>query len=171
MPQEVESRPPVGLGRRELLKRGVAVGGPVRRRCWRARDRPKGRPRPGQPARLGRCLPRGHAPHPTSGGQRGGRLQGVGVHRGGEHLSGGTISKKETFDPVSADAIGTWFCRGWLLGYPERSEPHVISTQEYVLGAIRPDRLFPSDTLASSGTEGVNAEFIPGADAQVSIAP
>jgi hypothetical protein len=83
----------------------------------------------------------------------------------------GTISKKETFDPASADAIGTWFCRGWLLGYPERSEPHVISTQEYVLGAIRPDRLFPSDTLASSGTEGVNAEFIPGADAQVSIAP
>lgn len=58
------------------------------------------------------------------------------------------------FDPASAESIGRWFCRGWFLINPERLEPHVVTTQEYVFGRIRTGRLFPSDTLVSSGLEG-----------------
>lgn len=58
------------------------------------------------------------------------------------------------FDPASAPAIGRWFCRGWFVINPERFDPHVITTQEYVFGRIGTDRQFPPDTLASSGLEG-----------------
>lgn len=62
------------------------------------------------------------------------------------------------FDPATARALGRWFCRGWFLINPERLEPHVITTQEYVFGSMRPGRLFPRDTLVSSGLEGTFEE-------------
>lgn len=64
------------------------------------------------------------------------------------------------FDPAAhADArVGTWFCRGWFLIHADRPEPHVTTTQEYVIGQIGPDSLFPADQLASSGTEGSDTE-------------
>ncbi len=73
----------------------------------------------------------------------------------------GTIEGGDDFDPASAEAIGRWFCRGWFLINPERPEPHVITTQEYVVGAIEEGRLFPPDQLVSSGTEGSEDEKQP----------
>lgn len=58
------------------------------------------------------------------------------------------------FLPTVEGSIGTWFCKGWIIIDADRSEPHVLSTQDYVLGPILPDSLFPPDSLASSGTEG-----------------
>lgn len=71
----------------------------------------------------------------------------------------GTVTRTG-FDPVSADQkrIGTWFCRGWMIIAPERPAPHVLTTQEYVLGQMREDQLFPRDTLTSSGLEGSTDE-------------
>lgn len=65
------------------------------------------------------------------------------------------------FDPESAEAIGRWFCRGWLLISPERPEPLNLTTQEYVLGEIKEKRLFPPDQLVSSGMEGSADEDQP----------
>jgi hypothetical protein len=73
---------------------------------------------------------------------------------------GGTI-KGSGFDPSSAPSIGVWLCRGWFLIQKDRPEPHVVSTQEYVFGEIRPDRLYPPDQLVSSGMEGSEAEGQP----------
>jgi hypothetical protein len=69
----------------------------------------------------------------------------------------GTIDG-DGFDPAGAKAIGLWICRGFFMIHKARPDPHVITTQEYVIGAIRSDRLFPPDTLTSSGTEGSDAE-------------
>jgi len=64
------------------------------------------------------------------------------------------------FDPDAhnGERIGTWLCRGWFILNPGRTEPHVVSTQEYVFGDIAPGHLFPKDQLASSGSEGSDAE-------------
>ncbi len=59
---------------------------------------------------------------------------------------------------ATADAsIGHWFCRGFQLIDGSRGEPHAQSHQDFLFGAIRPDDLFPRDTLASSGVEGTLA--------------
>jgi hypothetical protein len=56
------------------------------------------------------------------------------------------------FDPTKRAGIGTWICRGWILGPPSRPEPMVITTQEYVLGALGKD--MPSiDQIVSDGME------------------
>lgn len=90
--------------------------------------------------------------HPDANPQAG-ELRGSTFSVEGSIYRAGTISGTG-FDPTTAEALGRWFCRGWFLINPERPEPHVITTQEYVLGQIRPNRLFPRSTLASSGLEG-----------------
>jgi hypothetical protein len=57
------------------------------------------------------------------------------------------------FDPLSAPATGRWICRGWLINTPDRPQPAILSTQEYLLQPITAQRLFPPDQLASSGLE------------------
>ena len=64
----------------------------------------------------------------------------------------------DRFDPTSAGAIGRWMCCGWFLINPDRPEPHVLTTQEYILRDIRANRLYPPNQLVSSGTEGSDAE-------------
>ncbi len=60
------------------------------------------------------------------------------------------------FVPTVDNSIGHWFCRGWTMIDGSRGEPHVTSTQQYVMGAITEDRLFPEDIIVSSGLEGTN---------------
>lgn len=64
----------------------------------------------------------------------------------------GTI-EGDGFDPSSTPAIGRWFCRGWFVDSSARPQPGVVTTQEYVLGEITPQRLYPPDQLVSSGLE------------------
>lgn len=170
MAQDQEVSSPVELDRRAVLKRGLVLGGAGSAAAALATfgstesAAAAGRIRLKlDVASLGDTL----RIQPQEGNAEGDSRGSLFILEGNIYPAG-TISR-ETFDPASAEAIGTWFCRGWILGHPERPEPHVITTQEYVLGNIRPERVFPPDTLASSGTEGVNAEFIPGADAQVPI--
>lgn len=70
----------------------------------------------------------------------------------------GQTIKGTGFDPSKATRLGTWICRGWFMVTAGRGEPHVITTQEYVLGRITPARLFPPTSLVSSGTEGSDRE-------------
>lgn len=86
----------------------------------------------------------------------------LGVPRGasflleGEIFPGGTIMPGELFD-VDANLeqrIGHWFCWGNLIATEERPDPHVLSTQEYVLGLIEPEAPFPPDKMLSGGMEG-----------------
>lgn len=70
----------------------------------------------------------------------------------------GTI-KASGFDPASAQPIGHWFDRGWLLTSPDRGEPLAIASHDYLFGTITTDKLFPPDTLTSSGTEGTFADY------------
>lgn len=170
MERDIEMSSPVGVDRREVLKRAVAIGGAGTAAAALASfGTAEGAAAAGRSrVKLDvACLGDTLRIQPQEGNTEGDFRGSLFIVEGNVYPAG-TISQ-ETFDPASAKAIGTWFCRGWLLGYPERPEPHVITTQEYVLGTIRPDRLFPPDTLVSSGTEGVNAEFIPGAEAQVPI--
>ena len=64
----------------------------------------------------------------------------------------GTVS--DGFVPTTDGSLGHWFCQGWLLVDASRPEPHVSSIQNYVLGTISEDRLFPPSSLASTGLEG-----------------
>lgn len=75
----------------------------------------------------------------------------------GDIYPDGTISG-DGFDPArhESERVGTWFCRGWYLLHSQRPEPHVLTSQEYVLGIVGPDNLFPGDQIVSSGLEGVN---------------
>ena len=86
----------------------------------------------------------------------------LGVPRGssflleGEIFEGGTIDPGEMFD-LEANLhkrIGHWFCWGNLISFDGRPDPHVVSTQEYVLGSIEPTSPFPPDKLMSGGAEG-----------------
>lgn len=65
----------------------------------------------------------------------------------------GTISG-DGFIPTSAGAIGTWFCRGWVILHSERPEPHVSSSQDFLFGSITKERLFPPDMIGTQGIEG-----------------
>ena len=60
------------------------------------------------------------------------------------------------FEPADyMDAMmGHWLCRGWFMDHPGRPEPHVLTTQEYLLDLITGDAPSPTDTLVSSGVEG-----------------
>lgn len=86
----------------------------------------------------------------------------LGVPRGssflleGEIFEGGTITPGEMFD-LEANLhrrIGHWFCWGNLISFDGRPDPHVVSTQEYVLGSIEPESPFPPNKIMSGGTEG-----------------
>jgi hypothetical protein len=83
-----------------------------------------------------------------------GDLRGAGFFVEGLIYEAGTIPDGAGFDPASATAIGTWLCRGWFILYPGRPLPHVISTQEYMLGIVGPQMPTPENQLVSSGTEG-----------------
>lgn len=52
--------------------------------------------------------------------------------------------------------IGSWFCRGWTLTRSGRTQPHALTTQEFLFGPIRPDDVFPADLLVTSGVEGAD---------------
>lgn len=67
----------------------------------------------------------------------------------------GTIPEPgDGFIPTSEGAIGRWLCRGNVLLYAERPEPHVQTSQEFVFGFMTPDQLFPDDLISTSGIEG-----------------
>jgi hypothetical protein len=83
-----------------------------------------------------------------------GDLRGVGFFVEGLIYRSGTIPAGPGFDPASAEAVGTWLCRGWFMLHGGRPEPHVVSTQEYMLGVVTPTNPTPRDQLVSSGTEG-----------------
>lgn len=51
-------------------------------------------------------------------------------------------------------SIGRWLCRGQLLVYADRPEPHTQTTQEFVFAPMSGDRLFPDDLITTSGLEG-----------------
>jgi hypothetical protein len=83
-----------------------------------------------------------------------GDLRGVGFFVEGLIYEAGTIPPGPGFDPASAEAFGTWLCRGWIMLHGGRPEPHVVSTQEYMLGIVTPANPTPREQLSSSGTEG-----------------
>jgi hypothetical protein len=83
-----------------------------------------------------------------------GDLRGAGFFVEGLIYPAGTIPEGPGFDPASANATGTWLCRGWFILHPGRPLPHVISTQEYMLGIVSPENPTPENQLVSSGTEG-----------------
>jgi hypothetical protein len=83
-----------------------------------------------------------------------GDFRGVGFLVEGLISPAGTIPDGPGFDPASATATGTWLCRGWMIFHPGRPLPHVVSTQEYMLGIVSPENPTPENQLVSSGTEG-----------------
>lgn len=64
------------------------------------------------------------------------------------------------FVPTPERAIGHWFCHGWTAIDVNRSEPHAASTHQYIVGEMLHDRLFPPDTLSSTGLEGNNSDQV-----------
>jgi hypothetical protein len=66
---------------------------------------------------------------------------------------GGTI-KGDNFVATKDGTVGRWFCRGWVVIDGDREEPHIISHQEFILGTITKQQLFPPDSLTTSGLEG-----------------
>lgn len=64
------------------------------------------------------------------------------------------------WDPSSATPIGHWLARGWFInrtgrpGEEDRPEPPSVVHNEFLIGRIVPDNLFPADQLTSSGLGG-----------------
>lgn len=71
----------------------------------------------------------------------------------------GTVT--DGFVPTATGSIGHWFCQGWVVIDASRPEPHVASTQQYMLEQITESRLFPGHSLASSGLEGTSDDGQP----------
>jgi hypothetical protein len=65
----------------------------------------------------------------------------------------GTI-RGDGFIPTEDKSIGRWFCRGWILVNGDRDQPHTINNQDFILGTMSIDRLFPPDTMSVAGLEG-----------------
>lgn len=157
------SLPAQALGRRDLLKRGLIWGGlataAVASRAsapaWAAQDAEHGDLVVYDVACLGDTLKIIFAPGASPSDMRGSTFSVEGVI-----YPAGTVPGTG-FDPNSAAGIGIWMCRGWFLIAPERPEPHVITTQEYLFGDITPSRLYPPDQLVSSGMEGSEDEREP----------
>ena len=87
------------------------------------------------------------------------RDQPTGDYRGTPFMVEGFIYPEGTvapngFVPSADQAIGHWFCRGFLLLHSERPEPHLASVQEYQFGRISESDLFPEDGITTSGIEG-----------------
>jgi hypothetical protein len=72
---------------------------------------------------------------------------------------GGHLPEGDGFVPTLDEAIGHWFCRGHMILHPGRPLPHLMSNQEYVVGLIDADRLFPPDMLTTVGLEGTEENF------------
>lgn len=155
--RKLTTREPGGpLGRRELLRQGAIWGGTAAAAALGSTavlaspaTAGKGHTVAYDVACLGDTFRWIAAPGTTPPGD----LRGSTFSVEGRIYPAGTIGGTG-FDPAGAGALGTWFCRGWFLIAPGRPEPHVLSTQEYVLGEISPTQLFPPDTLTSSGMEG-----------------
>jgi hypothetical protein len=66
----------------------------------------------------------------------------------------------ENWDPSWATPIGHWLARGWSInrvgraGEEDRPEPPSVVHNEFLIGRIRPDSLFPPHQLTSSGLGG-----------------
>jgi hypothetical protein len=66
----------------------------------------------------------------------------------------------ENWDPSWATPIGHWLARGWFInrvgrvGEEDRPAPPSVVHNEFLIGRIRPDSLFPPDQLTSSGLGG-----------------
>ncbi len=58
------------------------------------------------------------------------------------------------FVPTAEGSIGRWICRGYTIIDSTRPEPHTSSNQDFILGAITPENLFPEDALHTVGIEG-----------------
>ena len=67
----------------------------------------------------------------------------------------GTI-KGDGFIPREEGSIGRWFCRGGALTDADRAEPHTSSNTLYAFGTIRPENLFPRNSLHTMGLEGTS---------------
>jgi hypothetical protein len=65
----------------------------------------------------------------------------------------GTIPAGDGFVPTTDGAIGRWFCRGGVMTYTARPEPHGQTTQTYAFGPVSREQLFPPQLL-SDGLEG-----------------
>ncbi len=72
----------------------------------------------------------------------------------------GHIGDGDGFVPDRNGAVGLWTCRGNFLVHPGRPEPHVMSNQEYILGLIDADNLFPPDMITTVGLEGTDQNFV-----------
>jgi hypothetical protein len=101
------------------------------------------------------CLGQTLAPDLAAGLNPGaGDLRGAGFFVEGLIYRAGTIPPGDGFDPASAEAFGTWLCHGWIMLHAGRPEPHVVSTQEYMLAFVTPSNPTPRDQLISMGAEG-----------------
>lgn len=64
------------------------------------------------------------------------------------------------WDPSLATPIGHWLARGWFInrvgrpGEEDRPEPPSIVHNEFLIGRMTPDALFPANQLTSSGLGG-----------------
>ena len=67
----------------------------------------------------------------------------------------GTI-KGDGFIPSEEGSIGRWVCRGASLGDATRSEPHTSSNTLFSFGTIRPENVFPRNSLHTVGLEGTS---------------
>lgn len=70
----------------------------------------------------------------------------------------GTLPEGATgVDPFDYPSTGVWLCHGWITIRPDRPNPHVVSTQEYLFGEVGPGA--PATQLVSQGLEGTD---VPG---------
>jgi hypothetical protein len=147
------------IGRRDLLKKGMVVGGVGAAAGLLATATGAGCASAQESQKVTfdvACLGGTLRIQPTDGNAEG-DLSGNTFYVEGLIYDEGTIDS-DGFDPASAAAIGRWFCRGWFTITPDRAEPHVITTQEYIFPEITASRLFPPDTMTSSGLEGSDTE-------------
>ncbi|MGH2768452.1 MAG: hypothetical protein ACRDIF_05790 [Actinomycetota bacterium] len=162
---------PGQLPRRDLLRKGLAVGGLGAAALWgTATGCGRAQEVPGKREALNldvACLgdtfrvvaPEGAGFPDPKDPNKTFDARGATFSVEGAIYQAGTI-KGDGFDPAASESArtGTWFCRGWFLFHSGRPEPHVLTTQEYVLGLITKDVLFPPDQLVSSGLEGAEGE-------------
>ena len=151
---ETSDQKPVNEGRRKILTASsllMAAGLLWKPQPVAARE---GRGRGGHLVLDVACLGDTFAPNFNGALDQGsGDLRGTSFYVEGLIYPAGTIMPGTEFDLQSAPAMGHWFCRGWFTTFPDRPEPGVITSQEYLLDFITPETLSPEDTLASSGVE------------------
>jgi hypothetical protein len=65
----------------------------------------------------------------------------------------GTI-KGDGFIPREDGSIGRWFCSGEAIVDASRQQPHTHARTSYYFGAITSEKLFPRNSLHTTGLEG-----------------